>query len=610
MASDNLTGTTSVVNLLSTDDALVPPSRARTPTSELDPSSVPTRLSNAAQQSRHAGKRNQLYSSNAVPAMPFELAEQRLERELVRSYLHNLHYLHPMLDSRVFSAQCEEVMWAAGPKSTRSRDDRHFIALYNIVVAVGALVSSRDTMDDLGLDIRLFQQTVPGSSETAQHSLLRNLSRKYFQKSRAALGDVFEACSLESAQTLLLMSLYCQNFLKPHACYMYSGMAVRTALAIGLPTESISSSVEARKAARRTWWCIYSHESDMSCSSGRRDSLAKPRNYPVPFPRIKGRSPEQATLEDEDHGVAMINEMVHFAVVLRRISKEIYHNTKGLTMLQKSNVANQLDALLLEWKSNLPEWLNFEVVTFCGTEMAAKQKLVLHLRYLNARIILHRPFLADFHGGDAAIRKKHVDLCVDAARETIRVLYSAYASLPYFRTWWYNSTYSLYAGMIILYAIMLGHTSVPSNNLVEDVKKSRDILRSMEEASVARRSADLMSEVLDMARAYSQRERSTEPEMVETGSYNNEQQGHQQSHQGHPDMDELFSREYFQNTDPGQDPEALLASLIESNMLQDFTAADVGSADLDFSMLPTYGDLGFLVNDQYNGLVPIGQGFG
>ncbi|KAI4797141.1 hypothetical protein E4T44_12013, partial [Aureobasidium sp. EXF-8845] len=49
----------------------------------------------------------------------------------------------------------------------------------------------------------------------------------------------------------------------------------------------MSNSVEACKAARRTWWCIYSHEIDMCCSAGRFDSLGKPRKYSIPLPHIK-----------------------------------------------------------------------------------------------------------------------------------------------------------------------------------------------------------------------------------------------------------------------------------------------------------------------------------
>lgn len=37
---------------------------------------------------------------------------------------------------------------------------------------------------------------------------------------------------------------------------MYCGMAVRTALAIGLPTSAMADSIQSRKAARRTWWYV------------------------------------------------------------------------------------------------------------------------------------------------------------------------------------------------------------------------------------------------------------------------------------------------------------------------------------------------------------------
>lgn len=150
----------------------------------------------------------------------------------------------------------------------------------------------------------------------------------------------------------------------------------------------------------------------------------------------QGLAVDVAAAEIEEQDMAMINEMVHLAVILRRISKEIYHNSKGLTLLQKSTVAFEIDLLLVAWKNKLPDWLNFDMISFRGAEWAAKQRIVLHLRYLNARVILHRPFLADLTGDMASDRQKHVDLCLDAARQTIRLLYNAYESRHYFRTWW------------------------------------------------------------------------------------------------------------------------------------------------------------------------------
>ncbi|KKO96605.1 hypothetical protein THAR02_11289 [Trichoderma harzianum] len=140
--------------------------------------------------------------------------------------------------------------------------------------------------------------------------------------------------------------------------------------------------------------------------------------------------------------------------------------SKGLTLLQKSTVAKELDTLLDDWKTRLPEYLDFSQVSFREAEWVAKQKLVLQLRYLKARIALHRLFLGVPMSTTPSQLSRHVGLCLDAARDTIRII------------------------MAVLYIIMLRHTTVPSNELLKDVMKAHDILQSMDEAIVARRSAN------------------------------------------------------------------------------------------------------------------------
>jgi hypothetical protein len=332
----------------------------------------------------------------------------------------------------------------------------------------------------------------------------------------------------------------------------------------------------------------------MCCSAGRFDSLGKPRKYPIPLPQIKvsptiqflnsfltiqkssGPVSSSDITYSEGSNISMINVMVDFAVILRRISKDIYHCHKEVNASQKSTAAFSIDALLDQWKLRLPSWHNFDVIDFREPEWAAKQKLVLQLRYLNARVILHRPFLSDLTTSIVSERQKHIDLCLDAARKTIQVLYDAYANKHYFRTWWYNSTYTLYAGMIVLYVIMLEHSTVAHEILLADVKKSRDILRSMEEASVARRSADLLSEVLEIAIARTQQKQDTRADLSTIASTN-------------PVTDNNTHQEPFilpndmTSTGFAQDPEAFMASLIDPTILQDFTTDSNDWLSFDFS---------------------------
>ena len=211
----------SAVNLLSIEDPLCPPSRRETP----PPTSHSRRPAGGSQEaistreSRSANTASlPLASSNSARSshlqspswssgdgVPLGTIRHRLERELVRSFLHNLHYLHPMLDSTEFVEQCDTEVWSFYDNARRSAKRRHFMALFHIVVAVGALVAGREVGEEFSREIIAIEQSRHRPPTPPQQVSLRTLSRSYFLEARALLGDVFEVCSLESAQTLLLM---------------------------------------------------------------------------------------------------------------------------------------------------------------------------------------------------------------------------------------------------------------------------------------------------------------------------------------------------------------------------------------------------------------------
>lgn len=190
----------SVINLLSTEDPLLPSSRRATPppvSQEITPS-INLFATNAP-------------SSNppAFPAslhtIPPEAAKRHVERELVRSYLHNLHLLHPVLDASEFIDRCEGEVWSPRAEAEKSSHRSHFNALFNIVVAIGALVAGPELKEEFSQELSALAQSEQHSHHLSEQSSLQSFSRSYFQKARASLGDVFEVCSLESAQALLLM---------------------------------------------------------------------------------------------------------------------------------------------------------------------------------------------------------------------------------------------------------------------------------------------------------------------------------------------------------------------------------------------------------------------
>ena len=225
------TGRLSIINLLYNEEATLPPSRPKTPTglneqhSSREEASRASNVQDANSTSRAASNSSRLPSGNwqrnhdetnsSVLGSPLphpslecscKAAEQRHEKEFLRIFFNNLHHLHPFLLVEEFISRCKDEIWKSSPNTeTPRRDRKHFLALYNIAIAVGALIAGKDTFlvsdSELRLDER--QESNLDNGQSSPSSM--NLSVAYFRKSRILLGDVFEVCSLESAQTLFLM---------------------------------------------------------------------------------------------------------------------------------------------------------------------------------------------------------------------------------------------------------------------------------------------------------------------------------------------------------------------------------------------------------------------
>lgn len=67
-----------------------------------------------------------------------------LEMEYVSQYFENLHYALPILSPRTFKARCHRDIWAKTRLEKLPQERLHFLALYNAVLAVGALTAGPD----------------------------------------------------------------------------------------------------------------------------------------------------------------------------------------------------------------------------------------------------------------------------------------------------------------------------------------------------------------------------------------------------------------------------------------------------------------------------------
>ena len=318
----------------------------------------------------------------------FTATNEAVEKGCIARHFNNLHIIYSVPDKASFLARCNREKWSKSKATSPANNGQQnfkFAALYNAVVAVGALISGEDILDQSSLDAQSFWEAFRRhcnadlSLDVKKSHLPRELAKVYFTRAKFFLGDFFEGGSLETQQTLFLLSVFCQYALKPHSCYMYNGMAIRTAMAMG--SASLSDVRKNSLEAIGTWWCMYYHEIEVCSLLGRETVLRDPEHYPVFLAKFGDPILETGKLEGESLFFARSN--TELARIMRQISETIYHTGSGAEARPQNSrfqAASYLDIKLLQWRQSLNSVLDLSDSSLIEKEDATKRKIILQLR--------------------------------------------------------------------------------------------------------------------------------------------------------------------------------------------------------------------------------------
>ena len=290
----------------------------------------------------------------------------------LNGFFGSMHYIHPILDKSAFLKRCEK-LWVDGPSS----QIRGFMALYYSILSLGALVGPRD-------------------DESSDPTSNGEWSRIFFNKARALCSELSMTTDLEMVQCFIFMAKICQNELNPHLSYMYTGLAVRTALAMGInrePPPNSKKSFEVLRAETRSWWGLYSLETEMSFSMGRPDTLGVDLYHNRQYPQIQGEpSSSNANPELlEPPQCAIIKCMVDFSRITRAVCLGIYQSASPPQ--RNLSLANRIEKDLDNWLDSLPASIRptraYEsersLKSVKDTQWMKRQKLVLSIRMYDPR---------------------------------------------------------------------------------------------------------------------------------------------------------------------------------------------------------------------------------
>ncbi|KAJ5678794.1 hypothetical protein N7462_007038 [Penicillium macrosclerotiorum] len=290
-----------------------------------------------------------------MPLLNFNrIASYRDEQRLIDAYFATIHVFAPIIHEPSFRN-----------KYLTSHDcqDRSWLALLNMVLALGSVASSPGDSDE---DCRFY------------HLAQQCLSLESFGNGR-----------LETLQALVLMGgqyLHFRN--RPNTASAIIGACYRIASGLGLhlklPEDFHGHFNLPEEIKRRNWWTIYVLDTWGSVTLGR-PSVAVGAMIDLPSNILDDQRGELSPSEPTIHSPLIHN--IHLCKIINRIQDRLL-----VSSILSHDELQFYDKMLVSWFETLPSFLKSSGASALDLQDA---RLVLKWRYQNIRFLLHRPLLLD-----------------------------------------------------------------------------------------------------------------------------------------------------------------------------------------------------------------------
>ncbi|TDZ17354.1 putative transcriptional regulatory protein [Colletotrichum orbiculare MAFF 240422] len=195
--------------------------------------------------------------------------------------------------------------------------------------------------------------------------------RVFYNQARILIADIIDRPSLQSVQAAFVLGVYLMPASAISASYVYMGLALRKALAIGLHLEPDDPGLgeDEREMRRRLWWSIYSLERTVTIKLNRPRSISQDiitARMPQPLPRDKSQK-----FDNVLHQIANAQ--------LVRIIDKISDTLPCTSEISGTDPISEHEAALKEWKRALPASLKLQNIH--PKSLSYRAVFHLHLNY-------------------------------------------------------------------------------------------------------------------------------------------------------------------------------------------------------------------------------------
>ena len=324
-------------------------------------------------------------------------------------------------------------------------------------------------------------------------------SFKFFKASRQMM-DITDCRDLPSLQAIIFMIIFLQSTAKLATCYSYIGIAIHSAVRMGLH-RSISRNFNPieLQIRKRMFWQIRKMDFYVGAMLGLPIMLNDDDvDQELPDDIDDEYLTMDAVLPVPAGKVPLLagsNAHTRLTLILKKVVKHIYP-LKGLGQVRDKSDASyvvsharirEIEQDLQGWMESLPMGLRPGGST--SPELSRIQQL-LRMAYAHVQMILYRPFL---HYVAKSYHSKSVDkrsyacaaACVSVSRNIIHITSEMKRRGLLIGAYWFTMYTTFFAILALVFFILENPDSATSQDILRDALEGREVLASLAKRSMA-----------------------------------------------------------------------------------------------------------------------------
>ncbi|EME50244.1 hypothetical protein DOTSEDRAFT_68949 [Dothistroma septosporum NZE10] len=369
-----------------------------------------------------------------------------------------------------------------------TNEDNTFLPLFYSAIALGCLFGKDD-----------------GHSEGYESAIQQGFA--YFKTARQMM-DIADCRDLPSIQAIVFMILFLQSSAKMSQCYAYVGVALRSALRMGLHRAATGKfdPIEA-ETRKRVFWVVRKLDVYVGAMLGLPQTLSDDdvdQDFPM---EVDDEFITKDGILPQPEGVvpliAAFNAHTRLVQLLQKIVRKIYpikvQSPEGPGDKSYSipfSTIREIEGEMEEWKNSLPP-----IFSPCDAPARyARIQQLLRLTYAHAQVLLYRPFL---HFVAMEKRSKPVDqrayACaasfVNVSRNVIHIASQMKQKGLLNGAFWFIMYTTFFSILALVYFAAENPDSPTTQAVMKDAIEGKEVLASIASKSMA---ADRCSATLDI----------------------------------------------------------------------------------------------------------------